>query len=428
MRKNILTLAFLGLSSLLFAQFTVNVEMPAGFQTDHAYLYSYNGSQEMIVANGEKSGNHWIFKVSDPYSGLMRVYFSSGNESFMLVSENQDVQAKATSVQEGKISDVIFQDKVNQAFESYQNSSVKKEQILPILLQMQSFYEPTSEFGTAMSKEISRLQSSQKSDFSAYPFINFYSGALQDYVSGKENLTKEDYIKFISNAPQYLEGSAQIRPVLLNYLRLTNESQYSQNIDDMLNVIDVESPRGQVILSEFIDIFDLYGLKDLNAKYLEQAKNLTCTISDRLESTIQNSERVAIGATMQNYNFIDPLHTTAKSIYDVKSNKKLIMFWASTCSHCEAELPHIIENYQYLKSIGVEVIGLSVDEDKASYLNRANSLPWINDSELKGWNSSVSEKYNVHATPSYFILDANNKIVAKPHNFAAALAYFKSNE
>ena len=52
-------------------------------------------------------------------------------------------------------------------------------------------------------------------------------------------------------------------------------------------------------------------------------------------------------------------------------------------------------------------------------------MPWINDSELRGWNSSYPETYNVHATPSYFILDANNKIISKPDHANDVLEYFK---
>ena len=54
-------------------------------------------------------------------------------------------------------------------------------------------------------------------------------------------------------------------------------------------------------------------------------------------------------------------------------------------------------------------------------------LPWINDSELKGWNSTFSETYNIHATPSYFILDSDNKIIAKPDHAVDVISYLKLN-
>jgi len=49
----------------------------------------------------------------------------------------------------------------------------------------------------------------------------------------------------------------------------------------------------------------------------------------------------------------------------------------------------------------------------------------VNDSELRGWNSSYTDLYNIHATPTYFILDANNKIISKPDHVGDVLEYFK---
>lgn len=427
MKKRILSFTLIGWCALMSAQFTVKVDMPQNFPANSAFLYSYNGSQEMIAANGKKEENNWVFNVSQPYSGVLKAYFPENNQAFMLISENSNVEAQPV-VTDGKISDVNFMDKANQVFKTNQDLSSKQQTILPVLIQMQSFYAPTSEFGSAIKKEVARLSAATQADMSQYPFTQFFTGKLKRYVDNQNGLTKEDYIKFISGAPEYLESSGEIRQVLVNYLRLSSKDAYSQDIDKLLADLDPESPRGQMVLSEFIDIFDVYGMKTLQDKYLAEAKGMKCTVSERLTAAIQNSERNAVGAVMQNYVFAGkPFHTTAKTLYDVKSPMKLIMFWSSTCPHCEAELPKMIENYQFLKSKGVEIVGLSVDEDAKSYNDRASALPWINDSELKGWDSSITDKYNVHATPTYFLLDAKNRIIAKPNNFDEALAVIKKS-
>ncbi|HAY3564210.1 TPA: TlpA family protein disulfide reductase [Elizabethkingia meningoseptica] len=424
MKKNFLTIALLGLFSLTSAQFTVQVGVPSNFSANNAFLYSYNGSKEVIAANGTKSGNDWNFKVNAPYSGLMKVYFPDSNTAFMLVSENGNVSAR-TTLTNNKISNVEFSDNANKFFADYQGNAKKKEQILPVLLQMQNFYEPNSEFGVAMKKEISRLSAYKEGDISQYPFLKYYTENLQKYVDGNQALKQEDYVKFINNSPEYLESSAQIRQVLYNYLSYSQKETINSDVEKLLKTVDIESPRGQMVLSELIDFFDIYGMDDLKNKYLAEAKALKCTITYRLSTTIKSNDNVMIGKIMPDYKFNNPLNTTAKSIHDVKAKKKLIMFWSSTCSHCEAELPKIIESYKALQANGVQVIGLSLDADATSYNNRAKSLPWINDSELKGWNSSVSETYNVHATPMYFLLDASNKIIAKPNNFSEALSLIK---
>lgn len=107
----------------------------------------------------------------------------------------------------------------------------------------------------------------------------------------------------------------------------------------------------------------------------------------------------------------------------MKADKKVIVFWSSTCSHCEADLPVLLEKYRQLKDKNIEIIGLSLDSDAASYRNKIAALPWINDSELRGWNSSYTETYNISATPTYFVLDAANKIIARPDHAADVLTF-----
>ena len=81
-----------------------------------------------------------------------------------------------------------------------------------------------------------------------------------------------------------------------------------------------------------------------------------------------------------------------------------------------------LTDYQKLKEKNIEVIAFALDSDSKSYKETIASLPWINDTELKGWQSSYTETYNVRATPTYFVLDKNNKIIEKPTNFSAFLS------
>ena len=166
-------------------------------------------------------------------------------------------------------------------------------------------------------------------------------------------------------------------------------------------------------------------MADYKNKYLNLAKDLKCTITDRLASTLKSNANVEMGAAFPNYKFQAPVNTTAKSLYDIKADKKVVVFWSSTCSHCESELPQLLAKYNDLKTKNVQVVGLSLDVDKDSYTKKISAFPWVNDSELRGWNSTYVDTYNVHATPTYFILDAINKIISKPDHVGDVFDYFK---
>ena len=46
-----------------------------------------------------------------------------------------------------------------------------------------------------------------------------------------------------------------------------------------------------------------------------------------------------------------------------------------------------------------------------------NGMTWPNVSQLQAWNSPVVAEYKVTATPTYFLLDKEGKIVLKPSRY-----------
>ena len=68
------------------------------------------------------------------------------------------------------------------------------------------------------------------------------------------------------------------------------------------------------------------SFKDLKEKYLTEAKNLKCTINDRLANTIKSNANTEIGKIIPNNTFLNPVNTKVKSLHDVKADKKIIIF------------------------------------------------------------------------------------------------------
>ncbi|MDR6923167.1 TlpA disulfide reductase family protein [Chryseobacterium sp. 2987] len=428
MKKIYIVSAVLAAFSLQ-AQFTVTIQAPADFKDQDAILYTLNGSKDVIVTKEQNKNNTWTFKNPNHYMGMMKVYFPGSNNTVSFISENKNVNIKL-DVQNNKIKDVAYLDEVNDLMSKQQEGSQKKEMILPALAQIKEYYKDNTDFGKALKTEISRLSGNAAPiDAAKHPFISFYNTNYSKFLSNSSDPSKkvsqDDIINFLDKSNDMLESSSLLRPVLVAYLNAGGNTNVPASVDKVLDRLKVETPRGQAVLSELIDIFDAYEMDEFKNKYLSLAKNLKCTITDRLASTLKSNANVEIGAVFPNYKFQSPVNTTAKSLQDVKADKKVVIFWSSTCSHCETELPKLLEKYNDLKAKNIQIVGLSLDTDKNSYTNRIAAFPWINDSELRGWNSSYTETYNVHATPTYFILDANNKIISKPDHVGDVLEYFK---
>ena len=405
------------------AQFSVNVKAPSDFNASEAYLYKLNGSKDILIDKAEKKNNTWLFQVKNSYLGLLKVYFPQANTSLNLVSENKNVVLKF-SVKNNKVQQIDYYDEVNNIFYSIQVQQKKREQILPAHYQIQNFYKENSDFGVALKNQISNLSAVIVFDSDKHPFLSYYFKTYQNFLQesvGKKNPTNDEIISFLNNTQNYLETSSLLKPILMVFLSNTSRSSLGDEVDKLLTAVNVETPRGQTILSELIEIFNVYSIKDLKEKYLTEAKNLKCTINDRLANTIKSNANTEIGKIIPNNTFLNPVNTKVKSLHDVKADKKIIILWSSTCSHCEKEIGEMVLQYNKLKEKNIEVVGLSLDSDAKSYSNKVKMLPWINDTELKGWYSSYVDTYNVHATPTFYIVDAKNKIIANPDNFSEIL-------
>ncbi|MGE8554378.1 MAG: peroxiredoxin family protein [Chryseobacterium jejuense] len=426
--KKIYTLSAVLAAFALQAQFTVTVQTPADFKDQDAILYTLNGSKDIIVTKEQSKNNTWTFKYPNNYMGMMKIYFPTTNNTVSFISENKNVNIKL-DIQNNKVKDVIYLDEANEIMSKQQEGSQKKELILPALSQIKEYYKDNTDFGKALKTEIDRLSGTSTSiDAAKHPFITYYNTNYSKFLGNPTDATKkpdqDEIINFLDKSNDMLESSSLLRPVLVAYLNSGGNSNVAGSVDKLLDRLKVETPRGQTVLSELIDIFDVYQMDDFKTKYLGMAKNLKCTINDRLASTLKSNANIEMGAVFPNNKFQSATNTTAKSIHDVKADKKVIVFWSSTCSHCETELPKLLEKYNDLKAKNIQVIALSLDVDKASYSKKIAAFPWINDSELRGWNSSYVDTYNVHATPTYFILDANNKIINKPDHVGNVLEYF----
>ncbi|WP_276877800.1 TlpA family protein disulfide reductase [Chryseobacterium joostei] len=427
--KKVYTLSAVLAAFALQAQFTVTVQASADFKDQDAILYTLNGSKDIIVTKEQSKNNTWTFKYPHHYMGMMKVYFPGTNNTISFISENKNVNLKLET-QNNKVKEIVYLDEANDLMSKQQEGSQKKELILPALAQIKEYYKDNTEFGKALKLEIDRLSGKASSiDAAKHPFISYYNTNYSKFLSAPVDSAKkvdqEEIINFLDKSNDMLESSSLLRPVLVSYLNSGGNANVGASVDKLLDRLKVETPRGQTVLSELIDIFDVYDMDEFKNKYLSQAKNLKCTINDRLASTLKSNANVEMGAVFPNYKFQSATNTTAKSLHDIKADKKVIIFWSSTCSHCESELPKLLEKYNDLKTKNIQVVAFSLDVDKNSYTSKIAAFPWINDSELRGWNSNYVDTYNIHATPTYFILDANNKIISKPDHVGDVLEYFK---
>lgn len=98
-----------------------------------------------------------------------------------------------------------------------------------------------------------------------------------------------------------------------------------------------------------------------------------------------------------------------------KGKVVLVDFWATWCGPCVRELPNVQKVYEKHHSAGFEILGISLDSDKAKLEKflEANKMPWQQYFDGKGWENKLAQQYGVNSIPATYLLDAEGKIIAK---------------
>ena len=202
---------------------------------------------------------------------------------------------------------------------------------------------------------------------------------------------------------------AKIQAIQEAYAKLMTDAQAKEtelikaNPDSYVSTFVIVSGMGQMEYEQLKERYNLLGEK---AKASAQGKAIAAQIA-KLEST-------AIGQIAPNFTITTP-EGESISLYDIKGKVKLIDFWASWCGPCRGENPHVVEIYKEYHPKGLEIFGVSLDNNKEAWVKAIadDGLVWKHGSDLKGWQSAPAQLYSVSGSPHTVLLDENNKIIAK---------------
>ena len=136
----------------------------------------------------------------------------------------------------------------------------------------------------------------------------------------------------------------------------------------------------------------------------------------RIIARIEAVENVAIGKDFVDITMENPEgETISLSDYAGKGEYVFIDFWAAWCGPCINEMPNVVEAYKKYKGKGLEIVGVSLDQDKEMWIQGIKELEmtWPQMSDLKLWESEAVELYGFRGIPHTVLLDKEGKIIAK---------------
>ena len=127
---------------------------------------------------------------------------------------------------------------------------------------------------------------------------------------------------------------------------------------------------------------------------------------------LQQKQAVKQGSALMDISMPDSAGII-RSTKDIPQPLVLVEFWASWCGPCVAQIPDLKNIYAKHHANGLEIVGISLDTERKSWLKAMNKLQmgWPNISELNGWDSQVVKRLSIFSIP-FNVLVYKGTIVA----------------
>jgi len=241
---------------------------------------------------------------------------------------------------------------------------------------------------------------------------------------------KSSFLQSVDFNNPLLQSSAFLSDRIMAYVfgmsaQSTNDT-YRTDIARLVEQMDNASATIKTSLLQMVwQKFANMG-NDTMANYVSNAylKELAEAVGySQLVDLLDNFENNSIGHKAQNFEIKNLDTRTSSTLYDLHdANRYLIIFWSSTCSHCAEELPKV----NTLVPKDTQVVAIGLEDDIENWQKEIKNYPnFIHVLGLEKWDNSIANAYNISATPTYFLLDKDKNIIAKPYDLEAIKEVFK---
>ena len=188
-------------------------------------------------------------------------------------------------------------------------------------------------------------------------------------------------------------------------------AQVKAFIDNLLRVYP-----NHIVSTYFLSShLDLYSMKEVTRLYAGLNPTLKKTqYGLKINNQFLKTVDVLVGDKIPEFSQQNQ-YGKIVSIEDFKGKYVLIDFWASWCIPCRKENPNVVRAYNEFKSKGFDILAVSLDDNKASWLKaiKNDKLEWNHVSDLGGWENVVSKTLKISEVPSNILIDKDGIVIAK---------------
>lgn len=153
------------------------------------------------------------------------------------------------------------------------------------------------------------------------------------------------------------------------------------------------------------DIYQTLGESDLSKQYPWAGHQ------DLLD--VKWEQKAWKGLKLPNFS-ATALDGTSISVSDYQGKMVVLNFCAKWCGFCAPEIPYLKEVYAEYHDKGLEVIGVSLDENENEIreFTEEHEIPWPQIFDGKGWESELAQFFGVTKVPSQWLIDKDGTIIS----------------
>lgn len=450
-RSLLLAILFITISSASFSSGNYAYYLLKGFKGNKAILYDIIGSQSKAIDTAyRQSTGAFVFQdINKHPSGMYRIYFNDSIYTEVIFNK-EDI------VIESDVKNVIGEMKVKKSIEnsilfsywkfalmtrdsisrlSYEKDKIEKTtynsnhpRIKEIEKKIADFNNELRYYVINVGKEYPNkfapklLKSYMYTDFEKYkkehPKSTYQTEEAFYYDHYFDNIDFSD-ARFVNTKVLYVTISDYMK----TYANPATTKNYTGIIDQVMNKAKANKEVYKYCLNLFMITFENSIWEDVTAylidKYYVPSNYYPPQMTEYYAGISKKIKSLKPGQVAPDI-ICNDIDGNLQNMKSIKAKAKLIVFYASDCSHCKEALPGLIDIYNMYKEKGLEGFGIALDDNSYKWKSEVKklNLNWINLSDLKGLNSPFIKAYNISSTPTIIILNKDNIIMAKPKDMA----------
>jgi thiol-disulfide isomerase/thioredoxin len=204
-------------------------------------------------------------------------------------------------------------------------------------------------------------------------------------------------------------------------------SKTNKQIDSIQIKFVMENPKS------YLTIVYLYALGGNEVMSLDSTKSIFNRLDNSLKKSIfakyiiediRKKDNMRIGNQAPEFKASDLNQQTITLSQFKGKSEVLIDFWASWCVPCRESIPHLKTIYNKYHSKGLEVIAVSIDEDKKAWIEAVkhdSTGMWYHIPIAEKWpcgpnkltKNDIEQNYSYKGVPNVLLIDKNGKIIGR---------------